>query len=242
VDAELVAEPAHLTSNHGRLGAIVDRCQTLAGRVGEVPPATLLLELDSFVADLPTSLGRFECALLTVFLAQLLARLVDAAGLSNHRDVASGFFKLAHAGSTIDVWRESWFSATACCLMLLPAGTNAPLQGVDARVTRMLQVIHARYANPKLTMRTVAQTVHLCPSHAARLLKQYTGDGFFVHLHQRRLAAARQLLAETSLGVKGIAAMVGYAHASQLSRHFKRMSGETPLAFRGQTVTPRLSA
>jgi sulfate transport system ATP-binding protein len=60
------------------------------------------------------------------------------------------------------------------------------LQILDIRVTRMLRLVHARYVESSLTMRQVAHTVNLCPSHVARMLKQQTGFGFLTHLHRCR--------------------------------------------------------
>jgi AraC family transcriptional regulator len=88
-------------------------------------------------------------------------------------------------------------------------------------------------------MQVVAQTINLCPSYAARKLRAQTGFGFLAHLHRRRIAVARSLLVETSLSIKEIAATVGYAHQSDLSRHFKLAGGDSPVVFRAMSIDHR---
>jgi transcriptional regulator GlxA family with amidase domain len=96
-----------------------------------------------------------------------------------------------------------------------------------------------RHVSSKLTMREVAQTINVCSRRWARILKQQTGFGFLEHLHRCRINVARRLLNETVLSIKEVAAKVGYAHPSQLSRQFKLACGETPLAFRAARINRR---
>ena len=171
------------------------------------------------VADLPESVGRREQVVISGVLDHMFARF--------------GFWNLPGPNPTASGWRQQWFRVTEHFV-------ESPRDDVDehqrrpfdTRVTRMLQFIEKEYADPTLTMLRVAETISLCPSHAARLLKQQTGCGFLAHLHRYRIASARQLLVETSLSIKEIASAVGYPSPSQLSRHFKIACGETPLAFR----------
>ena len=168
----------------------------------------------------------------------LLLRLMRGAGIDGRADVTKAFLNLVDAGPTMEHWRLQWLRATECCATFLPREADThELQIIDLRVTRMLRFVHTRYVDSSLTMRQVAHTVNLCPSHAARMLKQQTGFGFLTHLHRCRILLARQLLVEDRLSLKEISAVVGYASASELSRHFKLACGETPLAFR--SLRPR---
>jgi AraC-like DNA-binding protein len=163
----------------------------------------------------------------------LLLRLVRGAGIDGRAEVAKAFLNLVDAGPTMEHWRLQWLRTTKCCAAALPHEVEThELQIIDIRVTRMLRLVHTRYVDSTLTMRQLAQAVNLCPSRAARMLKQQTGWGFPTHLHRCRILLARRLLLEAGLSIKEIAAAVGYAYASQFSRHFKVACGVTPLAFR----------
>jgi AraC-like DNA-binding protein len=190
-------------------------------------------EMDGLVVQLPASLNRAKHLIISSVLGQLLAHVVREAGIDGRADVGKAFLNLADSGRTMDNWRLQWLRTTECCAAALPHDVDThELQIIDPRVTRMLRLIHTNYVDSGLNMRQVAQAVSLCPSHAARMLKQQTGCGFFTHVHRCRILLARQLLVEARLSIKEIAATVGYAYASQLTRHFKRACGETPLAFR----------
>jgi AraC-like DNA-binding protein len=225
--------PAHTIFERRQVADLFDRCQVLAGRFGEFSSSVLMAEMNGLVAQLPASLRRADQIILSAVLWNLLARLVRVAGIDEHAGVARGFLNLADAGPTMDSWRVQWFRTTECCAAVLPIDIDRDeYQIVDDRVTRMLGLVQTQYGDSSLTMRQVAQTVNLCPSHAARMLKQQTGCGFVTHLHRRRIGLARQLLDQARLRIKEIAAAVGYASASEFSRHFKLECGETPLAFR----------
>lgn len=239
MSATVVVAPAHGGFAHWDAALAVDRCQMLAGRFGEVSWSVLIAELNELVAKLPPSLSRSELVMVTGVLGHMLARLARETSIDNHGDVTSGFLNLAYTGPHLDAWHDQWFHVTACCATLLQSDVDTHLyEIVDTRVTRMLRVIHTRYVDPRLTMQIVAQIINLCPSYAARKLRAQTGFGFLAHLHRRRIAVARRLLVETSLSIKEIAATVGYAHQSDLSKHFKLSGGDSPVAFRAMSIKP----
>jgi AraC-like DNA-binding protein len=191
--------------------------------------------MNDLVVQLPASLDRGEQIMVSGVFGHLLARLVRVAGIDGRADVTSAFLDLAEAGQTIKSWRRQWLRTTERCAALLPDADRYGGHVTDTRVTQMLRFIEERYVDPKLTMKQVAQVIELCPSHAARMLKQQTGGGFLVHLHRCRILLARRLLVETTLPMKEVSATVGYSHPSQFSRHFKLACGETPRAF-GMTL------
>jgi len=76
--------------------------------------------------------------------------------------------------------------------------------------------------------------VHLSPFHLARLFKQVLGVSPHQYLIQVRVNSARSLLSAGSgeRSLAEIAAAVGFADQSHLTRHFKRITGITPRQFR----------
>jgi AraC-like DNA-binding protein len=236
-----IIAPAHTRFERDQVAVLFDRCQVLAGRFGELSSSALLSEMNELVVQLPASLNRAEQITIGRVLSHFLARFVRVTGIDDRAGVARAFLDLAGASPTMESWRLRWLRATECCAAVLPKDVAMPEhQVIDTRVTRMLRCVQTRYVDSKLTMRQVAETVNLCPSHAARMLRQQTGCGFLTHLQRSRILLARRLLVETSLNMKQVAAAAGYAHPSQFSRHFKLACGESPLAFR--TSRSRLSA
>jgi AraC-like DNA-binding protein len=218
----------------------LDRLQVLAGRFGHAPLSALAFEMNRIVAELSPSLSQREHVVVANVMANQLARLVRLASLDDRPEVLLGFLNLSDTCGAMDHWRPRWLRLTACCVALLQSDDTLPARSGDARVTQILDDLQSRSADPSLTLSDLARLVHLSPSHAVRLLKRHTGSGFLAHLHRRRVTAARRLLIETALSVKEVAASVGYAHPSQLSRQFKRAYGNTPRTFRAAlTNAPR---
>src|SRR5262249_4275983 len=102
----------------------------------------------------------------------------------------------------------------------------------DLRAERLLRMIRDQHSNPHLTLGSVAAALDISVRHATRLLKRETGAAFLVHLHRARVVSARHLLHETTLSVKQVAAAVGYGSWSELGKHFKRLTSNTPASFR----------
>ncbi|WP_407522540.1 helix-turn-helix domain-containing protein [Methylobacterium oryzisoli] len=78
----------------------------------------------------------------------------------------------------------------------------------------------------------LAALVGLSANHFGRCFRTTTGLPPYAFLTRRRLERAAVLLADTSLPVIEIAAMVGYVNPSQFSSAFRRHKGVTPLEWR----------
>lgn len=102
----------------------------------------------------------------------------------------------------------------------------------DPRVDRALAEIERRFADPALRLRIVARQLAISDCRLTHLLKQATGLTFGAHLHARRIAEARTLLAGSTLSVKEIAGRSGYSTTTQLDRHFKKAVRMLPSAYR----------
>ena len=115
---------------------------------------------------------------------------------------------------------------TSTCARL--SASRVPEGPVDLRVSQALTEIDRRYADPRLRLHALARQLALSPTHLTQLLKASTGRTFGAHVHERRVAAARALLAGRSLSIKEIASRVGYASTTQLDRHFKKLTASLP--------------
>jgi AraC-like DNA-binding protein len=100
-------------------------------------------------------------------------------------------------------------------------------------VTQAVDFIHDNYAGG-LSLSDIAAAAHLSPFHLSRIFKKATGVSPHQYLLQVRVNSARALLTagagERSLAE--VAAAVGFADQSHLTRHFKRMLGVTPKQLR----------
>jgi AraC family transcriptional regulator len=96
-------------------------------------------------------------------------------------------------------------------------------------VVEAIRHMQRHYAR-EITLSELAATVHLSPFHLARRFKQTTGVSPHQYLIDMRVNAARALLDAGSgqRSLAEIAAAVGFADQSHLTRHFKRRFGITP--------------
>jgi AraC-like DNA-binding protein len=64
---------------------------------------------------------------------------------------------------------------------------------------------------------------------------RYSGSGYRAIANEIRFEIARQLLEETDVALAQIADALGYSEASAFTRAFRRWSGQTPTAWRGDS-------
>jgi AraC family transcriptional regulator, transcriptional activator of pobA len=101
----------------------------------------------------------------------------------------------------------------------------------DARVQRFLGLLDAGYRERR-TVAHYAQAVGITPGQLTRVCRQALGHSALEAINARVLHEARRELAYSSLGVKKIAAELGFSDDAYFSRFFKKHSGQPPTAFR----------
>jgi AraC-like DNA-binding protein len=104
----------------------------------------------------------------------------------------------------------------------------------DPRVERAILQIRASHGQPALSLRTIADGVHLSPWHLAHLLVHHSGKSFKAHLQEARLRHAASLLAETFLTIKEIAHLCGYGQVETFERAFKKRLRLPPTLWRAR--------
>ena len=111
---------------------------------------------------------------------------------------------------------------------------TSAVAGQPRAVAQALQFIHQNYARD-MALSDIAAAANLSPFHLARLFKRTLGVSPYQHVLQVRVNNAGSLLAAGTGGrsLAEIAAAVGFADQSHLTRHFKRITGVTPRQFRG---------
>ena len=111
-----------------------------------------------------------------------------------------------------------------------PQLIEAEKVGVAPRsVIQAMKYIHQNYPGD-VSLADIARAANLSPYHLTRVFKKAAGISPHQYLLQVRVNSARSLLTAGAgdRSLAEIAAAVGFADQSHLTRHFKRMLGVTP--------------
>lgn len=99
----------------------------------------------------------------------------------------------------------------------------------DYRIRRILQFVEN---DPSKTVVELAQLVNLSSSRLGHLFRLEVGVDLDSFLRNARLDKAANLLRQTELSIKEIAAVVGYHHASSFDRGFRNKFETEPVDYR----------
>lgn len=83
-----------------------------------------------------------------------------------------------------------------------------------------------------VSVKELAQLVHLSPFHFSRIFKAQTGSSPYRFILNRRLARAVILLPQFDLAIEDIAKQVGFLSAASFTKAFKKTYGITPGKYR----------
>jgi AraC-like DNA-binding protein len=147
--------------------------------------------------------------------SELVARLPGSQCIVNH--LAHVLFVQAvraYAASLPEGAMGNWFQAIC-----------------DSYLATALGLIHSRPEEP-WTVASLAEQSNLGRSAFAARFAAAVGSPPLQYLTECRMRKARELLRETNLGVKTIAAKVGYSNESAFSHAFRRAGGMSPGAYR----------
>ncbi len=78
----------------------------------------------------------------------------------------------------------------------------------------------------------VAGEAGMSPSHFSRIFRKVMGMSYQEYLNGRRIAKAKKLLRTSPQSITEIAAFLGFADATGFGRIFKKLTGQTPSAYR----------
>ncbi|MBB6634594.1 helix-turn-helix domain-containing protein [Cohnella thailandensis] len=176
----------------------------------KLDPATLHSIREDFLQVVYSQLLRNHIQAHRLFADEAILRLAQQAESS-----VFDFMKWAQAitDKTIDSIREALKS-----------------EGVVDKAKRF---IHENYKQ-ELSREDVAAHVYLTADYLAKVFKAETGLAIKEYLNECRINAAKQLLLESKASVSEIALETGFDTLSYFSTVFKKMTGETPNAYRSK--------
>ena len=104
--------------------------------------------------------------------------------------------------------------------------------GLSPAMVRRIREYVDSHLDRNIDLESLAATAELSPYHFARTFKQSEGTTPHGFVLERRLAKARELLADSNLSLSEVAFAVGFADQSHLSRHFRQSVGMSTGQFR----------
>lgn len=131
------------------------------------------------------------------------------------------FFTLLHLLTTSPDQRK---------LSLLPGKL---LENEEGRMNTILEFTF-RESHRKIYLDEVAHLANLSVEAFCRYFKVHTRKTYINFLNEVRISHACQLLIQRDLSVDQICYASGFSNVSHFNRTFKKITGKTPLAFRGQ--------
>jgi AraC-like DNA-binding protein len=104
--------------------------------------------------------------------------------------------------------------------------TSAPAPGL---VDQAQALLDARFADPSLSLQSLAHELHTTPENLCRQFRQKTGGSPIQYRNRLRTQAACALLRNTNLPCKAIADRLGYSDLYTFSKAYRRTVGHSPV-------------
>ena len=150
-------------------------------------------------------------------------------------EIALAMKNYLEEGNQCRLYTESMAHSLAIHLLTrcrdIPRNSNKTV-GLSQKQTKQLTEYIRNHLPEDLSLSELAACIALSPYHFARLFKQTTGITPHQYVIYQRVEKAKELLGQRELSVTEVALVCGFAHQGHLSKHFKRILGMTPTAFR----------
>ncbi len=99
------------------------------------------------------------------------------------------------------------------------------------QLSKTLEYIDANIAE-NISLKDMADQTQLSVYHFSRAFRSSTGLPPYQFILRKRIEIARRLLKEGNDSIQDVAFAVGFAEASQLTKHFRKITGITPSQYR----------
>lgn len=111
----------------------------------------------------------------------------------------------------------------------------------DWRVRRLSDKLSKDRGDTRVHLYELSSQLSITPSHIGKRFKQQLGIGFRKFAALKRDEYICELLRNTQLRVKEIAALVGYRQVCDLTHRFRQIHGISPTVYRNQLRMLRLT-
>ena len=120
--------------------------------------------------------------------------------------------------------QETVETFTECVFNYIPSKNNDIIK-------KAIQYLSQNVAS-SITLKDVADHVHLNPAYFSTIFKQSTGSSFKEYLNMVRIEESKRLLTNTNYSVIDISVATGFEDQSYFSKVFKKYTGLTPKQYR----------
>lgn len=103
----------------------------------------------------------------------------------------------------------------------------------QSEIEKVREFLESHYNEP-ISREDIEKHMHLNRDYLNRIFKSTTGYSLMEYLQQYRIIMAKKMLAEGSESITQICFMVGYDSPPYFSKVFKKLVGQTPVAYRNQ--------
>lgn len=125
-----------------------------------------------------------------------------------------------------------WHLSRIAYEILLELGRNVLYQGMPRQVALALDYMNLHLQSPAVSLKELADRSGLSMYHFSRLFTKSMGAAPMTYFHRQKIAFAKNLLANTTLLVKEIAAVLGFEDPFYFSAQFRKHVGMSPRAYR----------
>jgi AraC-like DNA-binding protein len=97
---------------------------------------------------------------------------------------------------------------------------------------RVVTDLISRNSSMPFSVSEIAAAARMTPNHFSSLFRLYTGQSFVDFLTEKRIALAKELLADLTLNIAEVAIRAGFEDPSYFTRRFRQRTGMTPTDWR----------
>jgi YesN/AraC family two-component response regulator len=165
---------------------------------------------------------------------------------SGARDYLKKPFSISELSAKIDFYLALRQADQRCRKNILPgSGMTKPETPSSAvtlsqyhKIQQAVRFINDNYRTD-IRLASAAREAGMSPAHFSRMFRKVMGLSYQDYLNSRRITKAKNLLRTSAQSVTGIAVSLGFADQTGFGRIFKKLTGQTPSAFRN--LTPKSS-